>query len=61
MHLIVDTRERNLIKLLGDVEVKTLELGDVLSEGSWIMERKTADDLARSIMDRRFPEQKTGY
>ena len=59
MRLIVDARERSLIQLLGDVEVKTLDVGDVLCEdASWIMEQRTADNLARSIMDGRWQEQK---
>ena len=54
--LVLDARERQLIKLFGsDVEVKTLDVGDIICEyedgNSWIAERKTADDLARSIID----------
>ncbi len=61
--LVVDTRERSLIKALGkELEVRTLEVGDILCEyedGSfWIAERKTADDLAASIHDGRWKEQK---
>ena len=61
--LVVDARERSLIKLLGkEIEVRTLEVGDIMCEyedGSfWIAERKTADDLAASIHDGRWEEQK---
>ena len=49
--LVVDRRERQLIKLLGSdaVDVQTLDVGDVVCryEGSgWVAERKTAKDLA---------------
>ena len=54
VRLVIDTRERQLIKLFGEgeVEVKTLDVGDIFCEyedgNSWLAERKTADDLARS-------------
>ncbi len=56
--LVVDARERSLIKVLGkDIVVETLEVGDILCEyengAPWIAERKTADDLAASIRDGR--------
>ncbi len=59
----MDARERSLIQVLGkEIEVRTLEVGDILCEyedGSfWIAERKTADDLAASIHDGRWKEQK---
>ena len=62
--LIVDTRERHLLALFGDggVQSETLELGDVLCkypDGScWVAERKSTQDLANSIKDGRWDEQK---
>ncbi len=61
--LVVDARERSLIKVLGkDIVVETLEVGDILCDYEsgvpWIAERKTADDLAASIRDGRWEEQK---
>ena len=61
MHLIVDARGRSLIRLLADVEMQTISVGDILCEsedGSWIAECKTAQDLANSIVDGRWHEQK---
>ena len=64
VRLVIDTRERQLIKLFGEgeVEVQSLDVGDVLCEyesgNSWLAERKTADDLARSVIDGRWDEQK---
>ena len=63
--LIVDKRERHLLALFGDggVQAETLELGDVLCkypDGScWVAERKTTQDLAHSIKDGRWDEQKS--
>ena len=63
--LIVDKRERHLLALFGDggVQTETLDLGDVLCkypDGScWIAERKTTQDLAHSIKDGRWDEQKS--
>ena len=62
--LIVDKRERHLLALFGDgvVQSETLELGDVLCkypDGScWVAERKSTQDLANSIKDGRWDEQK---
>ena len=62
--LIVDKRERHLLALFGDggVQAETLDLGDVLCkypDGScWVAERKTTQDLAHSIKDGRWDEQK---
>jgi len=62
--LIVDKRERHLLALFGDggVPAQTLELGDVLckyQDGScWIVERKSTQDFARSILDGRWDEQR---
>ena len=61
--LVVDKRERHLLALFGEcVQAETLELGDVLctyADGSrWVAERKTTQDLANSIKDGRWEEQK---
>ena len=61
--LVIDARERKLIKLFGsDARVETLDVGDVMctyADGSgWVAERKTAKDLAKSIVDGRWAEQK---
>ena len=47
--LVVDARERELVSLFaGAVEIRTLDVGDVLCEyadgTSWVVERKTAAD-----------------
>ena len=63
--LIVDKRERHLLALFGDggVCTATLEVGDVFckySDGScWVAERKSTQDMANSIKDGRWEEQKT--
>jgi len=57
--LVLDRRERKLIQLFtkGSVDVRTLDVGDVLCEyddgSGWVAERKTVDDLAQSIQDGR--------
>ena len=62
--LVIDKRERALIKLFqpDQIEVQTLDVGDILCEydegANWITERKTAEDLAASIKDGRWGEQK---
>ena len=62
--LVLDTRERKLIKLFrkGDIDVRTLDVGDILCEyddgSGWVAERKTVDDLAISIQDGRWDEQR---
>ena len=61
--LVVDARERELVSLFaGAVETRTLDVGDVLCEyadgTSWVVERKTAADLANSIRTGRWLEQK---
>jgi len=61
--LVLDKRERKLIQLFakGSVEVRTLDVGDILCEygdgSGWIAERKTTDDLAASLQDGRWDEQ----
>ena len=59
----MDARERKLSNLFGDlVETETLDVGDILctyEDGSgWVAERKTASDLAKSLKDGRWAEQK---
>ena len=62
--LVLDTRERKLIKLYkeGDTDVRPLDVGDILCEyddgSGWVAERKTIDDLAISIQDGRWDEQR---
>ena len=62
--LVVDKRERHLRALFGDggVQTETLELGDVLckyaDDACWVAERKTTQDLANSIKDGRWDEQR---
>ena len=63
MSLTIDARERLLIDAMTrkavPITVRTLDVGDVLCEGAnpWIAERKTANDLARSIKSGRWREQ----
>ena len=60
--LTLDYRERSLISLFPSAAVKQLPAGDVMCEyengSTWVAERKTADDLARSLIDGRLVEQK---
>ena len=65
MSLVIDDRERQLIEMYtGPFTVETLDVGDVLCrydddpDKMWIGERKTAHDLARSIKDGRWREQR---
>ena len=60
--LTLDHRERALIKLLPEAKVDTLALGDIVCDTAdndiaFICERKTVEDLARSLIDRRWNEQ----
>jgi ERCC4-type nuclease len=61
MSLTIDTRERSLIDALTRKsiphDVRTLDVGDIICEGRWVAERKTAEDLARSIKSGRWREQ----
>jgi len=62
--MLVDTREtelfNELIKLVPEIESKTLELGDIsIDEYGLVFERKTLADLQASIKDGRYREQ--GY
>jgi ERCC4-type nuclease len=63
----IDTRESELIKLLGDdITVKQLNVGDiwigvsgeVFQEGGLLIERKSIRDLEASILDGRYREQR---
>ena len=61
---IVDDRERDLLRAFSDLGVETttrrLPLGDVLLPRSGaVVERKTLEDLAASIKDGRWREQRT--
>ena len=63
--VIVDSRERTLLKIIRSrsdgFEIKALPLGDVEVEyengRGWLCERKTSADLAASIRDGRWKEQ----
>ena len=64
MSLSIDHRERKLISVCTGLvvfQIKSLTIGDVTcsyEDGSaWVAERKTADDLARSIVDGRLVDQ----
>ena len=63
MALSIDYREKELIKQLQCLSprVASLPVGDVVcSHGDnpvWVMERKTADDLAKSLTDGRWVDQ----
>ena len=65
----LDTREAELIKLLGNTEglsVKQLQVADIwigitedkMAEGGLIIERKSIKDLEASILDGRYREQR---
>ena len=65
-HLAIDSRERGLIQHVAakcTPHVVSLACGDVLCTysdtggTSWVLERKRADDLSRSIIDGRWREQ----
>ena len=63
MALSIDYREKELINPLQCLSprVASLPVGDVVcSHGDnpvWVMERKTADDLAKSLTDGRWVDQ----
>lgn len=69
MSIILDTRERDLIKLFNESEinVKSLPVGDVWitsspdfeTPGGIVLERKTVADLEASLTDGRYREQRT--
>ena len=63
MSLIIDNRERDLLQLVNcDVEKKNLDVGDIIvlynDSPEVLIERKTIKDLAQSIKDGRYKEQK---
>tara|TARA_B100001175_G_scaffold305849_1_gene303312 strand:+ start:416 stop:1099 length:684 start_codon:yes stop_codon:yes gene_type:complete len=66
MEIIIDNREKDLIKLFKNNNIthitKNLEIGDIQfivnEEIIYIIERKTYDDLGTSIKDGRYKEQK---
>lgn len=62
MELIVDNRERDLLKYFENVKTENLGMGDfVIRDGSeviFVIERKTWMDLADSIKDGRYHNQK---
>ena len=63
MAICIDVRERGLIHLLKCLKptVASLAVGDIIcsyeDNPSWVMERKSADDLARAIIDGRWVDQ----
>ena len=64
MTLVIDRREHELIQLLKQClspRVTSLPVGDVVcSQGDnpvWVIERKTAGDLAKSLTDGRWADQ----
>ena len=67
MELIIDNREKYLIKLLHEnniiFKLLNLDIGDIQykdnNELIYIIERKTVDDLGASITDGRYKEQKS--
>lgn len=62
MELVVDNRERELLKFFGEVQTANLDLGDFVIRGSgeivYVIERKSWKDLAESIKDGRYHNQK---
>lgn len=66
MNIIIDNRERDLLKLFNDnkedIVQKNLEIGDIIykldEDIIYIIERKTFNDLGASIKDGRYKEQK---
>lgn len=65
--VLLDMRERGLIAKLPLWQTKALHVGDIwiglsgeeLQPGSIVAERKTANDLEASILDKRYREQRT--
>ena len=61
MSIILDSREHQLIKLLPNLPVEQLDIGDIHirhDDKIIIIERKTIQDLRQSIGDGRYREQK---
>lgn len=66
IELIIDTRERHLIDIIGKqdfIVIESLSIGDIVfrkeNEIIFIIERKTISDLKSSIVDGRNREQKS--
>lgn len=63
--ILLDVRERELIRLLPSMETGQLHVGDAWigfaegSEGALIIERKSVADLEASLLDGRYREQRT--
>ena len=63
MALCIDFREKGLINLLRWLKptIASLAVGDIVcsyeDDTEWVMERKTAEDLAASIIDGRWVDQ----
>ena len=63
LKIIVDTRERKLIKLLGtkypniNIEIKQLDIADIVISEDVAIERKEGFDFVSSIVDNRLFEQ----
>ena len=61
--IIIDSRERALILACQaqniSFETQQLSLGDIAIGVEWLIERKTIGDLAASIVDGRFEEQRS--
>ena len=63
MALCIDFREKGLINLLRWLKptIASLAVGDIVcsyeDNTEWVMERKTAEDLAHSIIDGRWADQ----
>lgn len=62
MNIILDTREKDLITLMPELQVKQLDIGDILfiknDISIAIIERKTYNDFKASLRDGRYREQK---
>jgi ERCC4-type nuclease len=62
MELIIDNRERDILNILSDFKTANLDHGDIMithnSQVFAIFERKTLSDLAASIKDGRYHNQK---
>jgi len=65
--IIIDNRETQLINLMNEKNIKfikkTLEIGDIIIQTKdnnilYIIERKTLNDLAASIIDKRYHSQR---
>ena len=63
MSIKIDCREKDLIQMCSlvnkdvSIDIIQLPLGDCIINNSFIIERKTLNDLASSIKDGRYREQ----